>query len=71
MSRRRSRGFALVDALVALLISVLALLTVFGGIALSARAARAGRTRLIQIVSARNQDAIGQRLSFIQQIVPE
>lgn len=71
MSRRRSRGFALLDALVALLISGLALLTVFGGVVLAARAARAARTRLIQIVSTRNQDAIGQRLSFIQQIVPE
>ena len=57
-------GFALLDVLVALLISSLALLAVVGGIALSARAARATRQRLIQMVSSRNQDASEQRLSF-------
>ena len=71
MKGRHPNGFALLDVLVALLISSLALLTVFGGIALSARAARAARQRLIQIVTARNQYAIEQRLSFIQEIFPE
>ncbi len=57
-------GFALLDVLVALLLSSISLLAVIGGIALSARAARATRQRLIEIVTARNQDAREQRLSF-------
>ena len=64
---RRDRGFALLDVLVALLISSMALLAVVGGISLSARAARASRQRLIQVVAARNQDASEQRLSFTQE----
>ena len=63
-------GFALLDVLVALLISSLALLAVVGGIALSARAARATRQRLIQMVSSRNQDASEQRLSFYTEDLP-
>ena len=63
-------GFALLDVLVALLISSLALLAVVGGIALSARAARATRQRLIQMVSSRNQDASEQRLSFYTENLP-
>ena len=57
-------GFALLDVLVALLLSSISLLAVIGGIALSARAARATRQRLIEIVTARNQDAREQRFSF-------
>jgi Tfp pilus assembly protein PilV len=63
-------GFALIDVLVALLISSVALLAVIGGIALSARAARATRTRFIQLVTARNQDASEQRLSFVTETLP-
>ena len=64
-------GFALIDVLVALLIATMALLAVLGGIALSARAARAGRQRLIEIVAARSEDALQQRLSFVQEIFPK
>lgn len=67
---RRDRGFALLDVLVALLISSMALLAVLGGISLSARAARATRQRLIQIVASRNQDASEQRLSFVTENLP-
>ncbi len=69
--RRRPDGFALIDVLVALLISTMALLAVLGGIALSARAARAGRQRLVEVVAARNQNALQQRLSFAQEIFPK
>ena len=62
-------GFALIDVLVALLISSIALLAILGGIALSARAARAARQRFIEIVASRNQYAIQQRLLFIQQTI--
>jgi Tfp pilus assembly protein PilV len=64
-------GFALIDVLVALLISSIALLAVLGGIALSARTARAARQRFMQIVAARNQDASEQRLQFIQETIPK
>jgi Tfp pilus assembly protein PilV len=67
---RRDRGFALLDVLVALLISSMALLAVLGGISLSARAARAARQRLIQIVASRNQDASEQKLSFVGENLP-
>lgn len=67
---RRDRGFALLDVLVALLISSLALLAVLGGISLSARAARATRQRLIQLVASRNQDASEQKLSFVSENLP-
>ena len=67
---RRDRGFALLDVLVALLISSIALLTVLGGIALSARTARSARQRFIQMVATRNQDASEQRLSFTQETAP-
>jgi Tfp pilus assembly protein PilV len=67
---RRDRGFALLDVLVALLISSMALLAVIGGISLSARAARATRQRLIQIVASRNQDASEQKLSFVTEDLP-
>jgi Tfp pilus assembly protein PilV len=63
-------GFALLDVLVALLISSMALLAVVGGISLSARAARATRQRLIQIVVSRNQDASEQKLSFVGENLP-
>ena len=69
--RVNQRGFALIDVLVALLISSVALLAVIGGIALSARAARATRIRFIQLVTARNQDASEQRLSFVTEILPK
>jgi Tfp pilus assembly protein PilV len=68
---RRDRGFALLDVLVALLISSMALLAVIGGISLSARAARATRQRLIQIVASRNQDASEQILSFVTVNLPQ
>ena len=68
---RRDRGFALLDVLVALLISSMALLAVIGGISLSARAARATRQRLIQIVASRNQDASEQKLSFVAENLPQ
>ena len=64
-------GFALVDVLVALMISSIALLAVLGGIALSARAARLTRQRLIQAVAARNQYASEQRLQFSQKTAPQ
>ena len=67
---RRDRGFALLDVLVALLISSMALLAVLGGISLAARTARATRQRLIQIVASRNQDASEQRLSFVTENLP-
>jgi Tfp pilus assembly protein PilV len=68
---RQDRGFALLDVLVALLISSMALLAVLGGISLSARAARAARQRLIQIVASRNQDASEQKLSFVSENLPQ
>jgi len=68
---RRRGGFALIDVLVALMISSIALLAVLGGIALAARTARATRQRLIQEVAARNRYASEQRLSFIQKTVPQ
>jgi Tfp pilus assembly protein PilV len=77
MKRRRSGprsgtgGFALIDVLVALLISTMALLAVLGGIALSARAARATRQKLVEIVATRNQNAQQQRLSFVQETFPK
>jgi len=64
-------GFALIDVLVALLISSIALLSVLGGISLSARTARAARQRFIQLVAARNQDASEQQLSFITESFPK
>ena len=67
----RQGGFALIDVLVALLISSIALLAVLGGIGLSARTARAARQRFIQIVAARNQDASEQQLSFVQETLPK
>ena len=69
--RSPQRGYALIDVLVALMISSIALLAVLGGIALSARTARATRQRFIQAVSARNQYASEQRLQFIQKIFPQ
>jgi len=68
---RHEGGYALIDVLVALLISSIALLAVLGGIALSARTARATRQRFIQIVTARNKDASEQQLSFIQETLPK
>ena len=68
---RRRGGFALIDVLVALLISTMALLAVLGGIALSARAARATRQTLVEIVATRNQNAQQQRLSFVQETFPK
>jgi len=68
---RRRGGFALIDVLVALMISSIALLAVLGGIALAARTARATRQRLIQEVAARNRYASEQRLSFTQKTVPQ
>jgi Tfp pilus assembly protein PilV len=67
----RQRGFALIDVLVALLVSSIALLTVLGGIALAARTARATRQRLLQEVAARNRYASEQRLQFVQTTVPQ
>ena len=69
--RVNQRGFALIDVLVALLISSVALLAVIGGIALSARAARATRQKLVEIVATRNQNAQQQRLSFVQETFPK
>jgi Tfp pilus assembly protein PilV len=66
----RGRGFALLDVLVALLISSIALLAVLGGIALAARTARTARQRFEQLVAARNQDASEQRLRFTQEALP-
>ena len=68
---RLKGGFALIDVLVALMISSIALLAVLGGIALAARTARATRQRLIQEVAARNRYASEQRLSFTQKTVPQ
>ena len=64
-------GFALIDVLVALMISSIALLAVLGGIGLSARTARATRQRLIQAVAARNQYASEQRLTYVQKTTPQ
>ncbi len=64
-------GFALLDVLVALMISSIALLAVLGGISLSARTARATRQRLLQAVAARNQYASEQRLSYVQKTAPQ
>ena len=68
---RRRGGFALIDVLVALMISSIALLAVLGGIALAARTARATRQRLIQAVAARNQYASEQRLTYVQKTAPQ
>ncbi len=67
----RRGGFALIDVLVALMISSIALLAVLGGIGLSARTARATRQRLIQAVAARNQYASEQRLTYVQKTAPQ
>jgi Tfp pilus assembly protein PilV len=68
---RKQRGYALIDVLVALMISSIALLAVLGGIALSARTARATRQRLIEEIAARNKYASEQRLSFVQKTEPQ
>jgi Tfp pilus assembly protein PilV len=68
---RQNGGFALVDVLVALMISTIALLAVLGGIALSARTARVTRQRLLQAVAARNQYVSEQRLRFVQKTAPQ
>ncbi len=64
-------GFALIDVLVALMISTIALLAVLGGIALSARTARATRQRFLQEAAARNQYANEQPLRFVQKTAPQ
>jgi Tfp pilus assembly protein PilV len=66
---RRAGGYALIDVLVALLVSSIALLAVLGGIALAARTARAARQRFVEIVATRNQYATGQHLSFVQDTI--
>jgi Tfp pilus assembly protein PilV len=68
---RKQRGYALIDVLVALMISSIALLAVLGGIALSARTARASRQRLLEEIAARNRYASEQRLSFVQKTEPQ
>jgi Tfp pilus assembly protein PilV len=68
---RKQRGYALIDVLVALMISSIALLAVLGGIALSARTARASRQRLLEEIAARNRYASEQRLSFVQKTAPQ
>jgi Tfp pilus assembly protein PilV len=68
-ARTSMSGFALIDVLVALLVSSIALLAILGGIALSARAARSARQRFIEAVASRNQYASQQRLSFIQETI--
>jgi type II secretion system protein I len=67
----RPNGFALIDVLVALMISAIALLAVLGGIALAARTARSTRQRLLEEVAARNQYASQQRLQFVQETAPQ
>ncbi len=69
--RQGQRGFALIDVLVALLIASISLLAVLGGVALSARAARFGRQKLVEIVTARNENALHRKLSFIPEIIPK
>jgi Tfp pilus assembly protein PilV len=68
---RPNGGFALVDVLVALMISTIALLAVLGGIALSARTARATRQHFLQAVTARNLYASEQPLRFVQKTAPQ
>jgi Tfp pilus assembly protein PilV len=68
---RPKGGFALIDVLVALMISTIALLAVLGGIALSARTARATRQRFIEAVAARNRDASELRLRFVPKTPPQ
>ncbi len=68
---RRRAGFALIDVLVALMVSTIALLAVLGGIALSARTARVTRQRFLEAVTARNQYASELRLRFVQKTAPQ
>ena len=64
MKRRGSDGFALLDVLVGVLIASVALVSMFGGIALAGRTTRGIGERLAALVRMENEDAQGRRLVF-------
>jgi Tfp pilus assembly protein PilV len=64
IARRRQRGFALLDVLVALLIASTALLSLLGGAALAARTCQNGERRILALIAARSEDARKQTVTY-------